>query len=72
MQIDPSQPIIFDTDSAPGRGIGYWQNNFDHGGEWDDESSPRADTATARVVQRIVFAMIVGGITLGALDMFLR
>jgi hypothetical protein len=27
MQIDPSQPIMFDSDSAPGKGTGMWQIN---------------------------------------------
>lgn len=27
MQIDPRQPIMFDTDSAPGKGTGMWQVN---------------------------------------------
>jgi hypothetical protein len=27
MQIDPSQPIMFDSESAPGKGTGMWQVN---------------------------------------------
>lgn len=27
MQIDPSQPIMFDNDAMPGLGAGYWQVN---------------------------------------------
>lgn len=27
MQIDPSQPIMFDTETMPGQGTGWWQVN---------------------------------------------
>lgn len=57
MQIDPSQPIMFDTETGPGRGTGMWQVNT--------YSSP-SDTARAAgrgspIIFLIAFAIILAG-----------
>ena len=79
MLIDPSQPIIFDTDTAPGRGIGYWQINprrsyfLDDGVEDGDETgTPEPESLTTKVTRRLFLAIVFGGIAIGAADMLLR
>lgn len=77
MQIDPRQPIIFDTDAAPGCGMGYWQVNPRSPTDWDDGlggtgPSISTNTLVGRIAYRLVFAVVLGGITLGGLDMLLR
>ena len=70
--IDPSQPIYFDSDSAPGRGQGYWQMDPDRAYDWDDAASPNSDTLAGRIAQRIVAVAVIVGLPLAALDMLLR
>jgi hypothetical protein len=74
MLIDPTQPIYFDSDSAPGRGMGWWQMKprlfMDDGGD-DIETSPTPDTLAGRFASRLVFAVVLGGIPLAALHMML-
>ena len=77
MLVDPSQPIYFDNESAPGRGIGYWQMNprrlyFLDDGLDDSDVPPASDTKAGRIVRRLVFVAVLGGIPLAALDMLLR
>ena len=77
MLIDPSQPIYFDTDSAPGRGIGYWQMNprrmyFLDDGLGDSGASAAKDTVAGRIARRVVLTVVILGIPLAVLDMLLR
>lgn len=76
MLIDPSQPIMFDSDSPPGRGAGYWQINprrsYFSDDELDDSTvSSTPDTKIGRIASRVVFAIVFGGIPLAALHMLL-
>lgn len=72
MIIDPTQPVYFDADSPPGRGQGYWQMDPDRAYDWDSAASPNSDTLAGRILQRIVFVLVVAGLPLAALDMLLR
>lgn len=76
MLIDPSQPIIFDTESAPGRGIGYWQMNprrmyFFDDGQDECDSLQTEETKADRIARRIIFTIVFGGILLAVLHMML-
>lgn len=72
MQIDPSQPIMFDSDAPPGRGTGYWQMDPGRAHDWDNGASPDTDTLAGRIVNQIVLIMVFIGLPLAALDMILR
>jgi len=72
MQIDPGQPIMFDTESAPGRGTGYWQMDPGRAYDWGEHPSARSDTRAGRIVNRMVLVAVFVGIPLAALDMLLR
>jgi len=72
MRIDPTQPIMFDSDSPPGRGTGYWQVGPDRGDDWDDDTSPRIDNRTTRILDRFLWTALFLGLPVAALDMMLR
>jgi hypothetical protein len=72
MLIDPTQPIYFDSDTAPGRGMGWWQMKprlFMDDGDDDIVTSPATDTLAGRIAYRLVFAVVLAGIPLAALHM---
>lgn len=77
MKIDPRQPIMFDTDAAPGLGRGYWQLNpppeFDWSDTLENSSAPDAgENRVGRVAQLFFFAIVMGIIAFAALDMVIR
>jgi hypothetical protein len=65
MEFDPTQPMIFDTESSPGRGSGYWYvNPFSSTGSRDNASS-------GGVGGLIVFFIALAGIVAGGAHMLL-
>ncbi len=64
MQIDPSQPIIFESDAFPGRGSGYWQTDPFGGSRDEEPRSIKARTPLERWAQ-IVAATIMVSILIG-------
>ncbi|RYE98093.1 MAG: hypothetical protein EOO77_37860 [Oxalobacteraceae bacterium] len=77
MKIDPRQPIMFDTDAAPGLGRGYWQLNPPPEFDWSDtpenSSQPNARENRVRRVAQLTFcATVIGIIAFAALDMIIR
>lgn len=59
MQIDPSQPILFDYDSPPGKGTGMWQiNPFFDSGAYGRGTNPTVETPFERRV-RIILAVVI-------------
>lgn len=70
--LDSSQPIVFDSDSAPGRGTGTWQMDPDRAYDWGSEVSPNTDTLAGRIANRIVLTAVFGGLPLAALHMLFR
>lgn len=69
MQIDPGQPIMFDSESPPGRGTGYWQMDP---GRPDDSISMPNDAQRPKVVSLCIFGLVFGVMALGIGDMLLR
>ncbi len=69
MQIDPGQPIMFDSSSPPGRGTGYWQMDP---GRSDDEFSSNVGSQQSRVRAFFVFVFVFGVIGIAAMDMLYR
>jgi hypothetical protein len=75
MQIDPSQPIMFDNDTMPGLGAGYWQVNpfaATHredagemiGADGDSSVSPRAVKLMAAAIVTVAAGFVViGGVS---------
>jgi len=57
MQIDPSQPIMFDTDAAPGRGTGMWQVNTYSTSSHDG----RANGKGSSIIFFIALAIVIAG-----------
>lgn len=69
MQIDPGQPIMFDSSSPPGRGTGYWQMDP---GRSDDDFSSDVASQQSRVRAFVIFSFVFGVIGIAAIDMLLR
>lgn len=71
MQINPSQPIMFDTETMPGQGTGWWQVN-----RFMDDSRPAGRPVKGdRIVTlaRIgVMLLILAIFIYGAIDTFSR
>lgn len=75
MQIDPSQPIMFDSDAMPGLGAGYWQVNpfaATHredagemvGTDGNSSLSPRAVKLMAAAIVAVASGfVIIGGVS---------
>jgi hypothetical protein len=77
VKIDPTQPIYFDTDIKAGTGRGFWQLNPPPEFDWSETSegdyaSAAEKTWVGRFVQRLFFAVVLGVIATGALDMVIR
>ena len=70
MDIDRSQPIMFDSDTMPGLGAGYWQV---HGFMDDDyrKQSPISTDRTSRIVRFVVALLLVSIVIGGAIKSFL-
>ncbi|MDJ0277649.1 hypothetical protein QLH51_12665 [Sphingomonas sp. 2R-10] len=75
MQIDPNQPIMFDNETMPGIGRGYWQPNpfgaFNHDDDnmrFASRNGKNASPRTVRLAQAAVFTvsavglLVVGGV----------
>lgn len=70
MQIDPSQPIMFDSDTMPGLGAGYWQM-YPFASDNSSDATPAATDRVSKIT-RFCFAMLVGGgLIVGAVSRFL-
>ncbi len=78
MQIDPNQPIMFDNETMPGIGRGYWQanpftsihhddDNVPTGSSGSDKISPRA----IRIMQVAIFSVATGFFVIGGFVSFL-
>jgi hypothetical protein len=70
MQVDPRQPIMFDSDTMPGLGAGYWQmSQF-----MDDDAhnvAPIANDRTSKIARFCFAVLIGGGLIVGAIGRFL-
>ena len=64
MQIDPLQPIMFDSETIPGMGAGYWQADPFGGSSGRARSRP-ARNRTERIIQGATVAAIVAFIAVG-------
>jgi hypothetical protein len=59
MQIDTSQPIMFDTDAMPGKGAGTWQLHPSTGVERRVVVNQATDRVS--VIARLTVAILIGG-----------
>lgn len=58
MQFDPTQPIMFDTDTVPGRGTGYWQIHPFAPGR---NNGARASGKVGVIIFVMILLIILGG-----------
>ena len=70
MQVDPSQPIIFDSDAFPGRGAGYWQADPFGASRDDEPRSTKARTPLEHWVQVGTVVSILTFIAIGGVASF--
>ncbi len=59
MQIDTSQPIMFDTDTMPGKGAGTWQLHPGAGVERRVDVIQATDRVS--IIARLTAAILIGG-----------
>lgn len=59
MQIDTSQPIMFDTDAMPGKGSGTWQLHPSMGMERRVDVNQATDRVSK--IARLTVAILIGG-----------
>ena len=66
MQIDPSQPIMFDNDTMPGLGAGYWQVNPFAATHRDDPADITGSSGNGSVSPRAVKLMAAAIVTIAS------
>lgn len=74
MQIDPNQPIMFDSEAMPGIGRGYWQanpfariNDDDGSLQCGSGESGNASPRTVRAMQIAIFSTAIGLFVVGGI-----
>lgn len=70
MIIDTSQPIMFDTDTMPGKGAGTWQLH-PHMGDNRPSGGDNATDKVSKVARMTVAALIGGGLIAAAVNTIL-
>lgn len=71
MQIDPSQPIMFDSETMPGQGTGWWQvHRFMDAGR--PVGRPVKGDRTVMLARLCVMMLILAVFVYGAIDTFTR
>lgn len=79
MRIDPTQPIMFDNDTNPGVGAGWWQMNpssgdsrdFFEGRQWSNSRASVFQPKTVKILTLATFILVAGFIAVGWMGLLL-